>query len=453
MASKGQIVDVLDGTVSKGKPPVDPTTGIWTRDVSGLSVAAHSFTAKAEYGAGPVSAARTFNVASLPTLDFTNAPYKVAPRGRLKNIELFLGKIGEGSISNARFTLTLPNGFTYSDGNTGSREFVTDVNGKATVIGVRAHSTVGDYPLTASYDNNIYTSKLTIINASVGTVSVGRSPWGIASGLDGTFLYVCNLNSSSVSVIDTETLTEVKRINTVNEPLRVTFNADGSRAYILFHRPGTIAEIDTSTHTQLRSVAIPLSSSFDFTISPDNRWLYAAGENVVVIDLKTLTVHKIILTESTASGVAFSPDGVSVYVTVSYSTKFLILDVATHSIRRSIDLGKNYQTIAISKNGAFIYLARIYENIFVFNTKTEKIMTEISGTTMSSALCMNSNSTRAYACIFLYKTIAVINTANHTTIKTFGGSNDQNGITISPDDSRIYVCNTDLGSITAINVA
>jgi hypothetical protein len=66
-ASKGQTVDVLDGTVSKGKPPVDPTTGIWTRDVSGLSIAAHSFTAKAEYGTGAVSAARTFNVAALVT--------------------------------------------------------------------------------------------------------------------------------------------------------------------------------------------------------------------------------------------------------------------------------------------------------------------------------------------------------------------------------------------------
>ena len=66
-ASKGQTVDVLDGTVSKGKPPVDPTTGVWTLDVSNLSIAAHSFTAKAEYGAGPVSAARTLTVLALVT--------------------------------------------------------------------------------------------------------------------------------------------------------------------------------------------------------------------------------------------------------------------------------------------------------------------------------------------------------------------------------------------------
>jgi hypothetical protein len=66
-ASKGQKVDVKDGTIPKDKPIADPVTGIWTLTVSGLSIAAHSFTAKAEYGTGAVSSARTFNVAALVT--------------------------------------------------------------------------------------------------------------------------------------------------------------------------------------------------------------------------------------------------------------------------------------------------------------------------------------------------------------------------------------------------
>ncbi|MET0778194.1 MAG: hypothetical protein ABWZ65_22230, partial [Pseudomonas mandelii] len=69
-ASKGQQVDVLDGSVSKGQPTADPSTGIWTLPVTGLSVAAHSFTAKALYGSGQTSAARTLTVTALipPTI-------------------------------------------------------------------------------------------------------------------------------------------------------------------------------------------------------------------------------------------------------------------------------------------------------------------------------------------------------------------------------------------------
>ncbi|WP_176471626.1 hypothetical protein [Pseudomonas sp. Irchel s3h14] len=70
-ASKGQKVDVLDGTDSKGQPRADVNTGGWTQLVSGLTVAAHSFTAKALYGSGQTSDARTFTVTSLLTIDPT----------------------------------------------------------------------------------------------------------------------------------------------------------------------------------------------------------------------------------------------------------------------------------------------------------------------------------------------------------------------------------------------
>jgi hypothetical protein len=61
-ASKGQKVQILDDTTVKGEPVADATTGIWTLVVSALSVAAHSFTAKALYGSEQVSATRTFTV-------------------------------------------------------------------------------------------------------------------------------------------------------------------------------------------------------------------------------------------------------------------------------------------------------------------------------------------------------------------------------------------------------
>lgn len=54
-ASKGQKVDILDGSVSKGQPVADETTGIWTLLVSGLDLVTHSFSAKARYGQNPES--------------------------------------------------------------------------------------------------------------------------------------------------------------------------------------------------------------------------------------------------------------------------------------------------------------------------------------------------------------------------------------------------------------
>ncbi|MDI3274810.1 hypothetical protein [Pseudomonas sp. AL03] len=64
-ASKGQQVTIFDGTTPKGTVTAHATTGVWTLALTALSVAAHSFTAKALYGSGQVSAARTMTVVAL----------------------------------------------------------------------------------------------------------------------------------------------------------------------------------------------------------------------------------------------------------------------------------------------------------------------------------------------------------------------------------------------------
>jgi hypothetical protein len=81
-AAKGQKVQVLDGTTDKGQPDADPQTGIWTLTVTGLSVAAHSFTAKALYGTGQTSAARTLTVTAVV------APTIASVKGMPSNVEI-----------------------------------------------------------------------------------------------------------------------------------------------------------------------------------------------------------------------------------------------------------------------------------------------------------------------------------------------------------------------------
>ena len=79
-AAKGLKVDVLDGTVSKGQPVANATTGIWTLTVSGLAMSppVHRFTAKALYGSGVTSPAWTITVIQ-PVLseNFDSVPAQV----------------------------------------------------------------------------------------------------------------------------------------------------------------------------------------------------------------------------------------------------------------------------------------------------------------------------------------------------------------------------------------
>ncbi|MBF6037214.1 hypothetical protein H8F23_28520 [Pseudomonas sp. P155] len=70
IAAKGQQVEIFDVATPVGKATADSATGIWELPVTSLRVAAHSFKAKALYGTGAESAARTLTVtaATAPTL-------------------------------------------------------------------------------------------------------------------------------------------------------------------------------------------------------------------------------------------------------------------------------------------------------------------------------------------------------------------------------------------------
>ncbi|MEX6663592.1 hypothetical protein [Pseudomonas sp. W2-17] len=81
-ASIGQSVEVFDGTTSKGTVGVD-SNGDWSRSVGGLSVSAHSLTAKALYASNPVSSPWTFNVqaATAPTLSVRDSKGEISQGG------------------------------------------------------------------------------------------------------------------------------------------------------------------------------------------------------------------------------------------------------------------------------------------------------------------------------------------------------------------------------------
>jgi len=80
-AAANQNVQILDGTTSKGEAPVN-ASGDWTLQLTGLSGASHSITAKGLYGSGPVSAARTFSVATATVPTITNV---IDSRGEVPN--------------------------------------------------------------------------------------------------------------------------------------------------------------------------------------------------------------------------------------------------------------------------------------------------------------------------------------------------------------------------------
>ncbi|MEJ6815749.1 hypothetical protein PseuLF5_01865 [Pseudomonas sp. LF-5] len=87
IAARGQQVDVVDGDESKGEPFASPTDGEWRLTVTDLDLGSHSFTAKALYGSGASSSARTLTV---------EPPFPVLDPGADKTLNLITFIVAEG---------------------------------------------------------------------------------------------------------------------------------------------------------------------------------------------------------------------------------------------------------------------------------------------------------------------------------------------------------------------
>ena len=107
---------------------------------------------------------------------------------------------------------------------------------------------------------------LTLLNGKVldSPITVGTNPTGLC--FDGTYVYVTNYGSNSVSVINTSTHAVYKTITVGGNPIDVCF--DGTYVYVTNTGGSTVSVIDASTHTVYTTITVgtnPRGLCFDGT--------------------------------------------------------------------------------------------------------------------------------------------------------------------------------------------
>jgi YVTN family beta-propeller protein len=161
---------------------------------------------------------------------------------------------------------------------------------------------------------------------------------------------VPNLDSSNVSIIDTTTNTEVKRIAVGPRPFYAAMSPDGKFAYVGEDGSGTphivIDKINLNTLKKTASLTLNEQSYLvELEISPDGRWL-VAGEiqkgKIYVIDTTTFTLAytKVLCPICNGSSqplysapvVTFSTDGSTLYAATDVNQLLQVIDLASGTV-------------------------------------------------------------------------------------------------------------------------
>lgn len=132
---------------------------------------------------------------------------------------------------------------------------------------------------------SVATTSISLFNSTVTNVSVGTNPKGLAITPDGKYLYVANIGSNTVSVINTATYAIIKTITGFDKPSSVTINPAGTKAYVTNSRFGganTLSIVDinpahVTTYNTIVGTIGGFNAPYAMAITSDGLFGYVAN--------------------------------------------------------------------------------------------------------------------------------------------------------------------------------
>ena len=173
-------------------------------------------------------------------------------------------------------------------------------------------------------------------NRVVGEITGVEIPHGVTASLDGRYLYLSNEHLSALDVVDATTLKVSTRIPLSGRPNNVALSKDGKKVYIgIRQAPGALDVIDTATLKNVKSVPVK-GEIHNVYVTPDGRFAVAgsiAQKTISIVDTATDTLVRSIELSAGIRPMAFdtNPDGSTrrIYVQLSDFHGFVAVDFAT----------------------------------------------------------------------------------------------------------------------------
>lgn len=331
-------------------------------------------------------------------------------------------------------------------------------------------------------------------------IRVNKGPIsGIAASSDGRRLMVTNYGGNSISIIDPDICRVVGTIADVDEPFAIAMGAAAThRAYVTAVSPAydSIQVLDLTTNTVVATHPLALSVS-DMTASADGTKVYASrngarGADIAVLDTATGRVEVVDIATTagtTTECVRVSPDGSHLYVGVNGPSggRLIVIDTGmateeeTNSGRsrwrrkntktpakapakskakgtqkaaketpkpglrvvETIDIDLDVRDVAISPNGALVYVASSgpkFAVIDVIDTRTNKItstrkIAEFSG--LLTRLTISGDGERAY--LVSDESVTILCTLTQDVIDTVSVATQPSCVVESPDGTHLYI--------------
>jgi YVTN family beta-propeller protein len=201
----------------------------------------------------------------------------------------------------------------------------------------------------------------TTTNSMVATIPVRTRPFLAAVSPDGSWLYVPNHDSGTVSVIVTSTNALTTEIKVAPNPHWIEFSVDGTRAYVANHESNVVSVLDTSNNTVLAEIPVD-TSPHSVAVHP-TRPLVANvnydSSTVTMIDTNTEQVIARIPVGRNPQDITWAPDGRFAYTANNDDSTVSVINVDTMTATATIPTGASPTSVAVHPDGTTGYVTNL----------------------------------------------------------------------------------------------
>jgi YVTN family beta-propeller protein len=166
------------------------------------------------------------------------------------------------------------------------------------------------------YVSNINSGSVSVIDVEqdkvIKIIPCSKRAEGIDITPDGSELWVTNIKENFISVINTETYKTTALIDTGMEPLRLKFSNDGEECLVPNSGDGTVSVYNTKTKKQILSISIP------------------GNKNII---------EKVLYRTPRPVGILMHPNGLYAYVSNSTAGRVEVIDMRNFTLVSSINVG------------------------------------------------------------------------------------------------------------------
>lgn len=262
----------------------------------------------------------------------------------------------------------------------------------------------------------------------IDRIDVGAYPEHVSPSWDGQLLYVNDMHTDFMTILDPRTGKVTGKVAT-QSPYNLYFNPAGTRAIVVEDMVHGAPEDENGLRfyaypafKELAFLPIRWAGADHLDFSADGETLYLSCEysgRVEVVDVSSMKVTAEIVVGGFPTDVRLAPDGRRLFVANQLLNGLSVIDVTTNELVDFIELRKGSHGLALSRDARLLYVTnRVAGSISVIDVETLEVVDTWRVGGSPDMIAVSADGAQLWISNRWDRTVVVVDSASGAVLKT-----------------------------------